>query len=141
MSDENLTFFENFFRDKVVLADHDGSICDTNQVKDELLGEFCRSQLGKTDKDGNLKTKANESILEKRQYFANLLNSQDLAQYQGTIYQVYRALNELETHSFQSARVIKPERNSYKKVKHLFTNKGLATEAIDYLEKVIAGRV
>jgi hypothetical protein len=95
----------------------------------------------KTDKDGNLKIKANESILEKRQYFANLLNSQDLAQYQGTIYQVYRALNELETHSFQSAKVIKPERNSYKKVKHLFTNKGLATEAIDYLEKVIAGRV
>ena len=94
----------------------------------------------KYDKDGNLKDKANEPILEKRAYFANLLKSQDLAQYDGTAYQVYRALQELETHSFQSAKIKKPARADYKKVKKLFTQKSEATEAIKYLEKVIAGR-
>ena len=54
MTDANFESFKNFFRDKVVLADHDGSICDTNQVKDELLGEFCRSQLGSLDKNGEI---------------------------------------------------------------------------------------
>lgn len=54
MTDINFKNFENFFSDKIVLADHDGSICDTNQVKDELLGEFCRSQIGKTDKNGEI---------------------------------------------------------------------------------------
>ena len=51
MSDENFALFEKFFSDKIVLADHDGSICDTNQVKDELLGEFCRTRLGRADKN------------------------------------------------------------------------------------------
>ena len=91
----------------------------------------------KFDKDGNQKVKANEKVLETRQYFANLLNGQDLAQYKGTVYQVYRALNELETHSFQSAKIIKVERNNYKKVKKLFTNSSVSVEAIEYLEKVI----
>ena len=54
MTDANFENFKNFFSDKVVLADHDGSICDTNQVKDELLGEFCRSQLGRLDKNGKV---------------------------------------------------------------------------------------
>lgn len=54
MTDADFESFKNFFRDKVVLADHDGSICDTNQVKDELLGEFCRSQLGNFDKNGKV---------------------------------------------------------------------------------------
>ena len=85
----------------------------------------------------SIKPLANEKVLEQRQLFANLLNSQDLAQYQGTVYQVYRALNELETHSFQSAKVIKVERNNYKKVKKLFTNSSFSVEAIDYLEKLI----
>jgi hypothetical protein len=52
LTDANFESFKNFFKDKFVLADHDGSICDTNQVKDELLGEFCRSQLGVNDKNG-----------------------------------------------------------------------------------------
>ena len=54
MTDQDFDLFKNFFKDKVILADHDGSICDTNLVKDELLGEFCRTQLGKTDKDGKI---------------------------------------------------------------------------------------
>lgn len=93
----------------------------------------------KFDKNGNPKTKVNEAILEKRAFFANSLGSQDLAQYQGTVYQVYLALNELETHSFQSAKVRKVDRNNYKKVKKLFTNSSISVEAINYLEKLIEG--
>ena len=54
MTDANFESFKKFFSDKVVLADHDGSICDTNQVKDELLGEFCRNQIGSLDKNGEI---------------------------------------------------------------------------------------
>ena len=54
LTDANFESFKNFFKDKFVLADHDGSICDTNQVKDELLGEFCRTQLGMNDKNGKV---------------------------------------------------------------------------------------
>lgn len=94
----------------------------------------------KKDKNGNLKDKANEPILAKRQYFADLLNGTDLAQYSGTAYSVYRALHELETHSFQSAKVKKPTRNEYKKVKNLFTEKSKASEAVKYLEKLVQGK-
>lgn len=54
MTAANFESFKNFFSDKILLADHDGSICDTNQVKDELLGEFCRTQLGSLDKNGEI---------------------------------------------------------------------------------------
>lgn len=94
----------------------------------------------KYDKNGVLKDKANEPILQKRQYFADLLKSKDLAQYDGTVYQVYRALHELETHSFQSAKIKKPTRADFKKVKRLFSMKSEASEAVAYLEKVIQGR-
>lgn len=94
----------------------------------------------KFDKDGNPRDKANEAVLEKRKQFADILKGQDLAQYQGTAYQVYRAIQELETNSFQSVKTRVPTRGEYKKVKHLFTNKTMAPAAVQYLEKVIAGR-
>lgn len=76
----------------------------------------------KLDKNGQPKEKANEAVLEKRGQLASLLGGKDLAQYSGTAYAVYRALLELETHSFQTAKVIKPKRNEYKKVKYLFSS-------------------
>lgn len=54
LTKDDFTSFKFFFADRILLADHDGSICDTNLVKDELLGEFCRSLLGKTDKNGEV---------------------------------------------------------------------------------------
>lgn len=54
MTDANFESFKKFFSDKIILADHDGSICDTNQVKDELLGEFCRNQIASLDKNGEI---------------------------------------------------------------------------------------
>lgn len=95
----------------------------------------------KYDKEGKLRDKANEAVMEKRAQFAQILNSVDLAQYSGTAYQVYRALHELETHSFQTAKIKKPTRAEYKRVKYLFTNRSEAVEATKYLEKVIAGKV
>ena len=89
----------------------------------------------KFKEDGQPKEKANEAILKKRAEVASLLNSQDLAQYKGTAYAVYRALSELETKSFQEAKIVKPERNAYKKVKRLFTNNGIAKEAIEAFER------
>lgn len=94
----------------------------------------------KYDENGNPKEKANEKILEKRQYFANILNGQDLAQYKGTAYSVYRALQELETNSFQTAKVVKPTRGEFKKVKKLFSNKDMAVSAVNYLEKLVNGK-
>ena len=54
MTDADFECFKKFFSDKVILADHDGSICDTNFVKDELLGEFCRTQIGSLDQNGEV---------------------------------------------------------------------------------------
>lgn len=89
----------------------------------------------KFDEDGKPRDKANEAVLKRRAELADILNSKDLAQYKGTAYSVYRALVELETKSFQEAKIIKPERNAFKKVKRLFTNNGIAKEAIDALER------
>ena len=93
----------------------------------------------KYNKDGTPNERANKSILEKRAEFSSILGAEDLAQYQGTVYQVYRALHELETRSFQSARVVKPTRAEFKKVKRLFTNSGKADSALSYLNKLING--
>lgn len=94
----------------------------------------------KYDKDGKPRDKANEAVKEKRAQFATILNSVDLAQYSGTAYQVYRALHELETHSFQTAKIKKPTRAEYKRVKYLFTNRSEAVEATRYLEKIVLGK-
>ena len=53
ITDTGFACFQKFFEDKVLLADHDGSICDTNQVKDSLLGQFCREMFGYYDTHGN----------------------------------------------------------------------------------------
>ncbi len=52
MTENDFKSFKNFFKTRILLADHDGSICDTNQVKDELLGDFCRSYFGELDING-----------------------------------------------------------------------------------------
>ena len=95
----------------------------------------------KFDKDGKPRDKANEAVMEKRSKLATILNSTDLAKYSGTAYQVYRALHELETHSFQTAKILKPTRAEYKRVKYLFTNKSEAIEASNYLEKIVLGKI
>ena len=109
----------------------DGNTALEAYAKSMLNIKYTDSQLTKVldqflplkyDKEGNPRDRANEEILAKRRYFSDLLKAKDLAQYSGTAYQVYRALQELETHSFQSAKVIKPARGEYKKVKKLFTN-------------------
>jgi len=53
LSDQELQNLATLAKEKVGLFDHDGAICDTNQVKDELLGQFCRQEFGDTDMRGN----------------------------------------------------------------------------------------
>ena len=68
ISDIDFEFFKKFFNNKILLADYDGSICDTNQVKDKLLGEFFRSRFLKTDFDGNLVTDARVNKIHKKMH-------------------------------------------------------------------------
>lgn len=135
------TFVESLISDgNQALQAYANAMLNIKYTPDQLTRVLDQFLPLKYDKNGQPKDKANEAILEKRQYFANILNSQDLAQ-QKTAYGVYKALQELETHSFQSAKVIKPTRNEYKKVKKLFTNGSMATEAVNYLEKLVEGKI
>lgn len=135
------TFVESLISDgNQALQAYANAMLNIKYTPDQLTRVLDQFLPLKYDKNGQPKDKANEAILEKRQHFANTLNSQDLAQ-QKTAYGVYKALQELETHSFQSAKVVKPTRNEYKKVKKLFTNGSMATEAVNYLEKLVEGKI